>query len=113
MRILIYGINYSPELTGIGKYTGEMGAWLAQQGHTVEVITARPYYPEWKIHAAYRGKGWHTDVIEGAIVHRSPLYVPKSVSALRRILHEFSFVAGSLPYWLKMFFFQAIILNYV
>jgi colanic acid biosynthesis glycosyl transferase WcaI len=104
MRILIYGINYSPELTGIGKYTGEMGAWLAQQGHTVEVITALPYYPEWEIHAAYRGKSWHTERVEGATVHRSPLYVPKSVSALRRILHEFSFVAGSLPYWLKVFF---------
>ena len=24
MKILVYGINYSPELTGIGKYTGEM-----------------------------------------------------------------------------------------
>ncbi|HGU1206099.1 TPA: hypothetical protein ACM69N_004816, partial [Escherichia coli] len=23
MKILVYGINYSPELTGIGKYTGE------------------------------------------------------------------------------------------
>ncbi|HGV3017521.1 hypothetical protein ACNKFI_29675, partial [Escherichia coli] len=22
MKILVYGINYSPELTGIGKYTG-------------------------------------------------------------------------------------------
>ena len=25
MRILIYGINYAPELTGIGKYSGENG----------------------------------------------------------------------------------------
>jgi len=24
MRILIVGINYAPELAGIGKYTGEM-----------------------------------------------------------------------------------------
>jgi colanic acid biosynthesis glycosyl transferase WcaI len=29
---LIYGINYYPELTGIGKYTGEMGAWLSERG---------------------------------------------------------------------------------
>lgn len=26
MKILIYGINFTPELTGIGKYTGEMAA---------------------------------------------------------------------------------------
>ena len=31
MKILLYGINYSPELTGTGKYTGEMGAWFAAQ----------------------------------------------------------------------------------
>ena len=40
MRILIHGINFSPELTGIGKYTGEMAEWLAAQGHEVRVVTA-------------------------------------------------------------------------
>ena len=50
MKILIFGINYSPELTGIGKYTGEMGSWLALQGHDVNVVTAVPYYPEWEVH---------------------------------------------------------------
>ena len=49
MRILIVGINYTPELTGIGKYTGEMAEWLATQGHEVRVVTAPPYYPEWRI----------------------------------------------------------------
>ena len=28
MKILLYGLNCAPELTGIGKYTGEMAAWL-------------------------------------------------------------------------------------
>jgi hypothetical protein len=28
MDLVIYGINFSPELTGIGKYTGEMVHWL-------------------------------------------------------------------------------------
>lgn len=31
MKILVYGINYSPELTGIGKYTGEMVAEAAHE----------------------------------------------------------------------------------
>ena len=53
MKILVYGINYSPELTGIGKYTGEMVAWMAQQGHDVRVITAPPYYPQWKVNGRY------------------------------------------------------------
>ena len=56
-KILLYGINYSPDLTGIGKYTGEMGAWMAKQGHDVEVITAMPYYPQWKIAEALHAAG--------------------------------------------------------
>jgi len=40
MKILIYGLNFSPELTGIGKYTGEMVQWLTQQGHKCRVISA-------------------------------------------------------------------------
>ena len=56
MKILIYGLNYSPELTGIGKYTGEMASWLAARGHEVRVVTAPPYYPAWSVREDYRGK---------------------------------------------------------
>ena len=30
MRILICGLNYAPELTGVGKYTGEMAEAAAE-----------------------------------------------------------------------------------
>jgi len=49
MRILIYGINFSPELTGIGKYSGEMAEWLVAHGHKVRVVTAPHYYPQWRV----------------------------------------------------------------
>ena len=104
MRILIFGINYSPELTGIGKYTGEMGSWFAQQGHNVHVVTAVPYYPEWEVHEKYKGKYWITEDIDGATVHRIPLYVPKNVTSAKRIIHEFSFVLGIVPVWFKLLF---------
>ena len=104
MRILIYGINYTPELTGIGKYTGEMGAWLAQQGQEVDVITTMPYYPEWTIHASHKGKWWYKEQLDGVRVHRCPFYVPRKVTSSKRILHEFSFVLSSLFYWLPVFF---------
>ena len=29
MRLLVYGLNYAPELTGTGKYTAEMAEALA------------------------------------------------------------------------------------
>ena len=102
MRILIYDINYAPELTGVGKYTGEMSSWLVRQRHTVRVITAMPYYPEWEVHDLYKGKGWFTEELDGVTVHRCPFYVPTKVTTLKRILHEFSFVLSSLPYWLNV-----------
>ena len=95
MRILVYGINYSPELTGIGKYTGEMVEWMAQQGHDVRVITAPPYYPEWKVGERY--SAWRYRREEGAAtVWRCPLYVPKQPSTIKRLVHLGSFALSSL-----------------
>jgi len=46
MRILIIGLNFEPEIIGVGKYSGEMAAWLARRGYDVSVITTQPYYPQ-------------------------------------------------------------------
>ncbi len=94
MKILVYGINYSPELTGIGKYTGEMVEWMASQGHEVRVITAPPYYPEWQVGKHY--SSWRYRREEGAAtVWRCPLYVPKQPSTLKRLIHLGSFALSS------------------
>lgn len=94
MKILVYGINYAPELTGIGKYTGEMVEWMAQQGHEVRVITAPPYYPQWQIGGRY--SAWRYRREEGdATVWRCPLYVPKQPSTLKRLIHLGSFALSS------------------
>lgn len=94
MKILVYGINYSPELTGIGKYTGEMVEWMTSQGHEVRVITAPPYYPEWDVHPDY--SAWKYKKEQGvATVWRCPLYVPKQPSTLKRLIHLGSFALSS------------------
>lgn len=94
MKILVYGINYSPELTGIGKYTGEMVEWMARQGHEVRVITAPPYYPQWQVGVNY--SSWRYRREEGdATVWRCPLYVPKQPSTLKRLMHLGSFALSS------------------
>jgi len=94
MKILVYGINYSPELTGIGKYTGEMVEWMARQGHEVRVITAPPYYPQWKVGEQY--SAWRYRREQGAAtVWRCPLYVPKQPSTLKRLMHLGSFALSS------------------
>lgn len=95
MKILLYGINYSPELTGIGKYSGEMARWLATQGHEVRVITAPPYYPDWKVWKDFATFRYSSSTEEGVSVIRCPLYVPAEPSALKRLLHLGSFSLSS------------------
>lgn len=104
MRILIYGINYSPELTGIGKYTAEMAEWFAGQDNDVTVITAMPYYPEWEIHKKYKGKLWHKETVNGVKILRCPLYVPREANSKKRIIHEFSFLWSSSFRWFATLF---------
>jgi len=107
LRILIYGLNYSPELTGIGKYTGEMSSWLAARGHDVRVVTAPPYYPAWSIREDYRRPLYRTEKIPGEpIVYRTPLYVPAKPTGLKRMAHLFSFMLGSLPVMLRQPWWQ-------
>lgn len=106
MRILIYGLNYAPEPTGIGKYTGEMGSWFVKRGHSVDAIVAPPYYPSWHVPEEYRRKRFLSEYVEGVRVHRVPLFVPKpnGLNARTRILHETSFNAAATRYWLPRLF---------
>ena len=107
LRILIYGLNYSPELTGIGKYTGELAAWLAHRGHEVRVVTAPPYYPAWKIRDDYRGRWYRVEHAPGEpVVYRTPLYVPERPTGIKRIIHLISFVLGSAPVLLRQMYWQ-------
>jgi colanic acid biosynthesis glycosyl transferase WcaI len=111
LRILIYGLNYAPELTGIGKYTGEMASWLAVRGHDVRVVTAPPYYPAWSIREDYRDRLYRTENAghlnpAEPIVYRTPLYVPAKPTGLKRVLHLSSFMLGSLPVLARQIFWQ-------
>jgi len=97
MKLLVYGINFAPELTGIGKYTGEMVAWLAAQGHDVRVVTAPPYYPDWAVWPGYNAARYTTENWNGAKVIRTPLWVPRKVTGTRRLVHLASFALSSIP----------------
>lgn len=98
MRILVYGLNYAPELTGIGKYTGEMAQWLAQRGHEIRVITTPPYYPAWRIREDYRATSYRLEhAANEPTVFRVPLWVPKQATGIKRVLHLLSFAVSSVP----------------
>ena len=97
MRILIYSINYFPELTGIGKYNAEMTEWLADRGHEVVIITAPPYYPWWQVQLSYRSWTYRSERINNVKVYRCPLWVPRIPTGGKRSLHLLSFALSSIP----------------
>ncbi|WP_306796865.1 glycosyltransferase WbuB [Rhodopirellula halodulae] len=66
MKILLHGLNFSPEEIGIGKYSGEMVAELAAAGHEVVVVTTPPYYPRWKIGDGYSGMAYRREELRAA-----------------------------------------------
>ncbi len=99
MRIIVWGINYSPEVTGIAPYNAALCEQLRASGHDVRMLTTFSYYPAWKKESADRGRLFRTDSVRGVLVHRCWHYVPGKVSALKRILHEGSFVLMS---WLRL-----------
>src|ERR1700694_4578888 len=97
MRILIYSTNFAPEPTGIGKYSSEMAAWLADHGHEVRVVAAPPYYPAWRTDRKYVWPPFRREQWGGVDVWRAPLWVPKSPGGFTRIVHLLSFAITSFP----------------
>ena len=101
MKLTVVGINYSPELTGIGPYTTDMCQYFVEQGYDVTVVSGFPYYPSWKIDRKFRRKFYFKEIINGVAVKRCYLYVRENISAKQRILHELSFLISS---FFKMLF---------
>jgi colanic acid biosynthesis glycosyl transferase WcaI len=97
VHILVVSMNYKPELTGIGKYSSEMSEWLVDKGCDVVVVTTPPYYPNWKIGDGYNSFSYKREVINGVSVIRCPVWIPSSVTSIKRILHLMVFALTSFP----------------
>lgn len=57
-----------------------------------------PNYPAMEIHAAYKGKKWVREEMDGIDVYRSWIYVSKNRSIISRLLNYFSFTFSSIWY---------------
>lgn len=95
-RVLIYGINYNPEPTGVGRYTADVGAYLSRHGVDVEVITAVPHYPGWVLRNGYRNQ-YRVETINGAYVTRCPIALNEKMHGIWRVLAPLSFAITSTP----------------
>ena len=96
LKVLIVGLNYSPEKVGIAIYTTELAEGLARRGHDVHVVSGKPYYPRWEVPAQFHS-GWTRRSTEGGVdVTRVAHYVPKKPTGVLRILHQTSFALSCL-----------------
>ena len=91
MRIIVWGINYWPEATGIAPFNRGLCRYLAARGHSVRMVTTFAYYPAWRKAEQDRGRLFRTDLVDDVPVHRCWHYVPARATTLRRIWHELSF----------------------
>lgn len=96
-NVLIIGINYKPEPTGIAPYTAGMAEHFAQVAASVTVMTGVPHYPAWKVPEQYRGRARRHETLSGPIdLLRHSHYVPRRQSALGRGVYELSFMVNVL-----------------
>ena len=78
---------------------GSWGRIWPRVAHQVTVLTAAPYYPQWRVQEDYRPQRWRREWLDGVEVLRAPQYVPARVSGLGRLLQECSFDASCLYWW--------------
>ncbi|HUZ90467.1 MAG TPA: hypothetical protein VMU78_00980, partial [Methylocella sp.] len=96
-KILIYGINYAPEMIGVGRFTGEIGAYLAKNGFRVCVVTVPPHYPGWRVAPPYSACGYPSETRAGVTILRCPLLLRADMRGIWRLLAPLSFAVTSAP----------------
>ncbi|MCK8781508.1 WcaI family glycosyltransferase [Rhizobium sp. NTR19] len=94
--IVVYGMNYTPELVGVGKYTGEIARHLSDEGWNVTVVTTPPHYPAWQVSKGYRNSYSRTED-NGIRVFRTPLILRDRMQGIWRLLAPLSFAVTSAP----------------
>jgi colanic acid biosynthesis glycosyl transferase WcaI len=109
MKILVWGINYAPEVSGIAPFNAALCEFLAARGHDVTMLTTFSYYPQWKKRPEDRDDLWRTELINGVKVVRVWHYVPTKLTSLKRILHEASFLLLSFLHSLTLGEFDAAV----
>lgn len=101
-RVLVVGINYEPEHTGIAPYTTQACSYLAAQGADVFVLAGVPHYPHWTTPQEYRRRLFVDEERHGVRVRRLRHVVPGRQSALTRGAYELTYgmhVSAQVPPW--------------
>lgn len=93
LKVLVVGINFAPEHTGISPYTTQACEFLAGQGAEVLVLSGVPHYPHWTVPAEYRRRLTTAEQHGQVAVRRLRHFVPREQTAFKRALYEATFGA--------------------
>lgn len=94
LRVLLIGLNFPPEVSGIAPYTGDVARHLAAICSKVQVLTTFPHYPQWKFFKLQAAA--EASLKESGIsVTRLRHFLPKKPSGAQRLISEISFGLGS------------------
>lgn len=98
MRILVVTQYFWPEFFVINQLVQE----LSNQGHTVQVLTGKPNYPEGKIFSGYKEKDCQWEVFSKNInVFRAPLRPRYSGGSINLARNYLSFIVNGLRFFPK------------
>lgn len=97
INIALIGVNYSPEDSSTGLYSTQMMEYLAKdKKFNISVITAFPYYPQWKIAKEYEDKKYlYKEIINNVEVYRSKQIIRIPITFSSRIFLIFSYTWGA------------------
>lgn len=88
--VLLVGLNYTPEPTGVAPYTSGLARSLVREGLRTRVITSFPHYPQWSFGPEAPPR-FDRRSEEGVVVERRRHMLPRRPGGLWRALSEITF----------------------
>ena len=96
VNLLVLSLHYAPEITGNAPLVTELTRELAARGFSVRVVAGTPHYRLPEVPAAYRGRLYVREVLDGVGVTRCFAFRARK-SPGSKIANFLSFLATSLP----------------
>ena len=96
-KVLIFGMNYAPELAGVGRYTGEIAEFLQRRGSDVVVVTTPAHYPGWTVQKPFKRWSYSVERRNGVKVIRCPLLLRRDIGGIWRLIAPLTFAIAAAP----------------
>jgi colanic acid biosynthesis glycosyl transferase WcaI len=97
IKTLVIGINYAPEMIGCSRYTADLVAYIAGPQARIEVVTAPPHYPGWRVQPPFKAWTYATETLPGVRVTRCPILMKPNGGGLWRLIAPMTFGLSVLP----------------